>query len=246
MKTKKPTKSVISLPDFTSEAALGFFASKVIIGVDEVGRGCLAGPVVAAAAVIDLDHVLSLGFKEDGRRPRKNGDSALFQVRDSKLIPEPAREPLSKLVAECVRFYSVQEASVEEIEELNILYAAHLAMERAVFDIEKQLGREADAVLIDGNLIPKNLKSRGHALVKGDLKSITIGCASILAKVYRDKLMQKFESIYPGYGMAKHKGYGTPFHLSQLIARGVTPIHRKSFKGVGELLHSEIEDALVE
>lgn len=219
-------------PDFTSEAALGFFASKLIIGVDEVGRGCLAGPVVAAAAVLCPEKIKSHGFKDNGCRPRGKRKELLFQVRDSKLVPEPERGPLATYLAQFVVGHAVGEASVEEIESLNIYYASHLAMERAVAQLEAILGRPADAVLIDGNRVPKGLTPNGVALVKGDNRSISISAAALLAKVYRDKMMHDFELRYPGYGFAKHKGYGTPFHLQRILALGPTEIHRKGFRGV--------------
>ena len=220
-------------PDLSEEAALGFFVSKqVIIGVDEVGRGCLAGPVVAGAAVLNPEVLLSLGFQEDGKRPLSEKEHALFAVKDSKLIPEKNRPHLSQSLSEIGILHSIGEASVSEIGELNILYAAHLAMERAVEGLEKKLGRRADLILVDGNQVPKNLKGRSKAIVKGDLKSLTIACASIFAKVHRDELMDHLDTQFPGYGLKKHKGYPTPFHKAQIKERGATEIHRSGFKGV--------------
>ncbi len=237
-KLKKPE---VRLPDLLSEVALGFFASKLVIGVDEVGRGCLAGPVVAAAVVLCPDRVKSFGFKESGHRPGGNRKAFLFQVRDSKLVPEEERGPLAQSISEFVIAHSVKEASVEEIDRLNILYASHLAMERAVTEVEEKLGRPADAILVDGHIVPRNLKSRGHPLIKGDLKSITIACASLIAKVYRDELMEKMDEFYPGYGFKQHKGYGTPFHKGQIRALGICALHRPSFRGVAEFEEGHIE-----
>ena len=236
-KLKKPE---VRLPDLVSEDALGFFASKLIIGVDEVGRGCLAGPVVAAAVVLCPERVKSFGFKEGGHRPGGKRNAFLFQVRDSKLVPEEERGPLADAISEFVIAHSVKEASVEEIDRLNILYASHLAMERAVAEIEEKLGRPADAILVDGHIVPKTLRGRGHPLIKGDLKSITIACASLLAKVYRDQLMARMDGIYPGYGFKQHKGYGTPFHKGQIRALGICPLHRPSFHGVANFGHGSI------
>ncbi len=227
---KKPKAS---FPDLTSEASLGFFASQaLIIGVDEVGRGCLAGPVVAGAAAISLDEVLKLGFSLQGARPKGDSEHPLLKVKDSKLIAESDRAPLGRALEPYLMGFQVEEASVDEIAELNILYASQLAMVRAVETLEKRLGRKADAVLIDGNLVPMALKDRGHALVKGDLRALTIACGSVFAKVYRDELMEQLELKYPGYGLKKHKGYPTPFHKAQILALGSTPIHRRGFKGV--------------
>jgi len=235
-------------PDLVSEISLGFLLPKpdgpagkseprVIIGVDEVGRGCLAGPVVAAAAVLPPDAVEKLWFDERGVRKRGRVSSkhpyfALLEIKDSKMIPEPERAPLRDEVLKFVRGSAIGSASVEEIERLNILYASHLAMERAVAELEAKLGVTADAILIDGHLVPRAFRGRGHALIKGDQKSFTIACASIIAKVYRDELMEELDARYPGYGMKSHKGYPTPFHKVQIKTLGVTDIHRKTFRGV--------------
>ena len=234
MSLKKPSV----YPDLTSEANLGFFASKAIIGVDEVGRGCLAGSVVAAAAMLHQNAGEQLHFFASGARPKKKLPAAqkhlevLLEVRDSKLIPEPARAPLAEAVKAFVRGYEIGEASVDEIETLNILYASHLAMERAVFGLEKKLGLKADFILVDGNLVPRAFLGRGHPLIKGDQKSFTIACASIIAKVYRDQMMHDLDLVYPGYGLKEHKGYSTPHHKRKIQELGATKIHRMSFRGV--------------
>jgi ribonuclease HII len=246
-------------PDLTTEVSLGFLLPKMIIGVDEVGRGCLAGPVVAAAAVLPIDAIAILKFLETGGRPKKSfrpsrkidrnnppvdaqqsqilsDHSILLQVRDSKLIPEEERPAVEGAVKRFVREFAVGEASVEEIERLNILYASHLAMERAVAELERKLGIVADVILIDGHLIPKAFKGRAQTVllpvIKGDLKCLSIACASIIAKVYRDDLMAVLDEKYPGYAMKQNKGYPTPFHKKQIIALGATEIHRKTFAGV--------------
>jgi ribonuclease HII len=239
MVTKKPKP----YPDLVSEVGLGFLLSddqrKVIIGVDEVGRGCLAGVVVAAAAVLDPDRVLKMGFLKSGKRgkafatqPAKD-DHPIRRLQDSKLISEDQRPLFRDAVRDFVLGCEVAEASVEEIGKLNILYASHLAMERAVQRLEAKLGIQADVILVDGNLVPKAFKTRGKPLIKGDQKSLTIACASIMAKVYRDELMDEMELKYPGYGMKAHKGYPTPFHKKQIELKGPTPIHRPGFKGSG-------------
>lgn len=236
MKSKKPEV----YPDLTSEVASGFLLPEVLfIGVDEVGRGCLAGPVVAGAAVLNPECFYDLHFKEDGTRPpqdQKNHHSILFKIKDSKMIPEPERAPLAMALKSFVKQYAIAEASVQEIESLNILYASHLAMERAVFAIEDALGRKANLILVDGNLIPKQLSGRAQALIKGDQKSLTIACASILAKVYRDQLMEAMDSTHPGYEFKRHKGYGTPLHRARIAELGITAIHRAGFAGVKEYL----------
>ena len=154
--------------DLSEEVKLGFFASKWVVGVDEVGRGCLAGSVVAAAVILDaaIFGTSCSGFDRKGHRVDLNilnkgqshdrflRESPFVLVKDSKLIPEPARAPLAETIKPLVLGYSIAEASVSEIEELNILYASHLAMERAVKGLEKKLGRAADHILVDGHLIP--------------------------------------------------------------------------------------------
>ena len=237
MLTKKPKP----YPDLVSEVSLGFLHSgsenKIIIGVDEVGRGCLAGSVVAAAAVLSPERVLALGFLPSGKRGRtfsknpKNTDHPICRIQDSKLIPESQREFFRDAAKEFVLGYAIGEASVEEIEELNILYASHLAMERAVAQLEKKLKIRADWILVDGHIVPKVFSNRGKPLIKGDQKSLSIACASIIAKVYRDQMMRELETQYPGYGLKKHKGYPTPFHKKQIQILGSTPIHRRGFKG---------------
>ena len=197
MKSKKP----ISYPDLSSEVEMGFLHSGLIIGVDEVGRGCLAGPVVAAAAILHSDSHSKLDFCSKGLRTKKAIEdfdpllSPILKVRDSKLVPEEDRAPMADAVRQFVRGSAIGEASVEEIETLNILYASHLAMERAVSSLEKSLGIRASAVLVDGNIVPRAFVGRGHALIKGDGRSLTIACASIIAKVYRDEMMHELQNI---------------------------------------------------
>jgi ribonuclease HII len=232
MTLKKPK---VMSPDLVSEASLGFFASgALIIGVDEVGRGCLAGPVVAGAAALLPLKMLEWGFSHEGLRPvRMNQDCALLRVRDSKLMSESERESVLPGLADFVMAHATAEATVQEIAELNILHASQLAMERAVLAIESRLGRKADWVLVDGNRVPPRLRDRGQAIVKGDLKSLSIASASIFAKVHRDRIMDELESEFPGYGFSRHKGYPTPFHKERIQALGATTIHRAGFKGVG-------------
>ena len=188
-----------------------------VAGVDEVGRGPLAGPVVAAAVVItDLEKVP--------------------QVFDSKGLSEKRREELdAELRANPAIKFSISEVSPEVIDEINILQATHLAMRQAVKTLEQELGK-IDFVLIDGRPV-KSMPYNNLAIVKGDRKSASIAAASIIAKVYRDKLMCDYDKIYPGYGFAEHKGYGTKQHLIAINELGACPIHRKSFSPIKELLN---------
>ena len=183
-----------------------------IAGVDEAGRGPLAGSVFAAAVILPPD------------LPELPG------VFDSKQISEAGREELFQALYALPGIkISVASATAAEIDKLNILRATHLAMRRAVAGI-----READFVLVDGLPVQFTLPSRN--IIKGDAKCASIAAASIIAKVTRDREMVQADAEYPGYGFAKHKGYGTAEHLEALKQLGPTPLHRKSFRPVYELL----------
>lgn len=202
-----------SIPDFVFEDMQG----GPVIGLDEVGRGPLAGPVMAAAVYIPL---------ENRQHP------VWSSVRDSKQISPLKREALFSLIqSQCV--YAVASASVEEIDALNILQATFLAMRRAV---EMLTLRPAHLLpphlLIDGNRTPKNWPWSSQAIIKGDTKSVSIAAASILAKVTRDRLMAELAKDYPHYGWEKNAGYGAPVHLAALNDHGITPHHRTSFAPV--------------
>lgn len=178
---------------------------KVVCGVDEAGRGPLAGPVCAAAVILPEGVVI------DG-------------VNDSKKLTEKKREALFDVIREQALAYSIAYATVDEIEEMNILNATMLAMRRAV----EGLSVKADYAMIDGNKIPE-LNIDAECIVKGDARSMSIACASILAKVSRDRLLYKYAEEYPMYGFDKHKGYGTKAHREAILEYGPCPYHRKSF-----------------
>lgn len=182
---------------------------KIILGIDEAGRGPLAGPVVAAAVKIKEYH----DFFEE--------------INDSKKLTEKKRENLfEKILTFCDVGIGI--ATVEEIDKINILNATFLAMNRAIEDIKNQ-NINYDIVLVDGNKLIKNYTGTQECIVKGDSKSLAIATASIVAKVTRDKLMLKFAKIYPEYHFEKHKGYGTKFHREILLEKGPLEIHRKTF-----------------
>lgn len=181
-------------------------------GVDEAGRGPWVGPVVAAAVILDPNHPI------DG-------------LADSKKLRAHQRESLSVLIKKHALCYAIEQSSVQEIDELNILQATLLAMRRAVLSLPTQPRQ----VLIDGNRLP-NLPMTSHALVGGDDRVPCISAASILAKVHRDQWCEKLERDYPGYGFVKHKGYGTQAHQLALNKLGVTPWHRRSFAPVAHQL----------
>ena len=178
---------------------------KAICGVDEAGRGPLAGPVCAAAVILPPNTII------DG-------------VNDSKKLSEKKREALFDVIKETAVSYCIAYASVEEIESINILNATMLAMKRAV----EGLDVKADYAMIDGNKMPQ-LEIDGEAVVKGDAKSMSIACASILAKVSRDRLLYEYAKEYPQYHFEKHKGYGTTLHREAVLEYGPCPYHRMSF-----------------
>lgn len=178
---------------------------KAICGVDEAGRGPLAGPVCAAAVILPENTVIE-------------------GVNDSKKLTEKKREALFDVIKEKAVAYSIAFASVEEIEEINILNAAMLAMKRAV----ETLPIPADFAYIDGNKLPP-IDIDCEYIIKGDAKSMSVACASILAKVTRDRLMLEYAKEYPQYSFEKHKGYGTRVHKEALLEHGPCEIHRMSF-----------------
>ena len=186
-------------------------SAALVAGVDEVGRGPLAGDVVAAAVIL-------------------NG-AAPTGVTDSKALSAGRREALAEVIRESALCWSVGRASVAEIDELNILEASLLAMRRAV----ESLSTQPTLVLVDGNRLPR-WPYDARAIVKGDLREPVIGAASILAKVARDAEMLALHQTYPGYGFDRHKGYPTQAHLSALQTLGVSPAHRRSFGPVKRLL----------
>jgi ribonuclease HII len=186
-----------------------------LAGVDEVGRGPLAGDVVAAAVIL-------------------NPDSPIPGLDDSKKLTAHRREALAAKIRDTALAWSLGRASVAEIDRLNILQASLLAMHRAV----QGLGIEPAYVLVDGNRLP-HWPYASEPVVGGDARVPAIAAASILAKVQRDAEMAELESVYPGYGLARHKGYPTRQHLEALRQLGVTPVHRRSFGPVRELLAAE-------
>ena len=183
-----------------------------IAGIDEVGRGPLAGPVIAAAVILD----------------RKNIPEG---INDSKKIPKAKRILLAEKIKEN-SIYAYGAASEIEIDEVNILQASLLAMKRA----SDRLSVVPKTILIDGNFKP-DIKNNTISIIKGDSKSVSIAAASILAKVYRDEIMFKYSKQFPEYGFQTNSGYGTKEHLSALKNYGITPIHRKSFKPVHNILN---------
>jgi ribonuclease HII len=188
------------------------YHGKLLAGVDEVGRGPLAGDVVTAAVILDPENPIA-------------------GLADSKKLSEKKREQLFIEIQEKALSWSIARCSVEEIDSINILQASLLAMHRAVVS----LSIIPEFVVVDGNKLPK-WDYPSQAIIKGDDKVPAIAAASILAKVTRDRELIALDALYPGYGFAKHKGYPTKLHVSALESLGITPVHRKSYAPVKKVM----------
>ena len=199
------------MPDFSIEIQLKSQGFSAICGVDEAGRGPLCGSVVAAACILPHDVDLPC-------------------LNDSKKLTPKKRDVLFDLICSRAIAFGIAEATVAEIDELNILEATLLAMRRAIESLHTPDGElvVADYALIDGN-IDRGFSIPAQAVIKGDANSMSIAAASILAKVTRDRMCLEMDEMYPQYGIAKHKGYGTKAHMDALRKYGASPIHRKKF-----------------
>lgn len=194
------------MPDYEFEKAAVNSGFSCICGVDEAGRGPLAGPVCAAAVILPEGAVIE-------------------GLDDSKKLTEKKREGLYDIIKETAVAYSVAYGTLEEIETVNILEATYLAMNRAI----EGLNVKPDFALIDGNRVPRGIKIPCETVVKGDSKSMSVAAASVLAKVTRDRLMLEYDKKYPEYNFKKHKGYGTKEHTELIKQYGPCEIHRLSF-----------------
>ncbi len=201
-------------PDFSHEEAAFQRGFSVVCGVDEVGRGPLAGPVTAGAVVLDPNNI------PDG-------------LADSKTLSAPKRVRLAGEIHAHARV-SIAHASVEEIDRMNILQASLLAMTRAVIGLG-----DAELALIDGNRIPPDLDIQAQTFVGGDARILSISAASIVAKICRDEIMESLAQQFPGYGWERNAGYPTQEHRAALQKLGVTPHHRRSFKPVHNILYQD-------
>ena len=188
----------------------------LVCGVDEAGRGPLAGSVVAAAVILPPQEELLEKCPE------------LAGLNDSKKLSEKKRQALFEPIKKYALAYGIGEADCREIDKLNILNATFLAMKRAVEQMEGNFGIKPDILLVDGNRDPKIMEST-RTVVKGDANSASIAAASILAKVTRDDELVELDKIYPQYGFAKHKGYPTKAHYESIAEHGISPVHRRSF-----------------
>jgi ribonuclease HII len=193
--------------DFENQAIAGGY--KFVVGVDEVGRGCLAGAVVAAAVILDLSKSLPKG------------------LNDSKKISAKNRERMAEEIRENATCFAIAQVEADEIDRINILQATKKAMISAI----GKLNPAADFLLIDAVQL-KELNLPQKAIIHGDAISASIAAASIIAKTYRDDLMKEFDKIYPEYGFSSHAGYGTKAHFEALRKFGACPLHRMSFRGV--------------
>lgn len=206
----------IVLPDFSFEQAALARGARAVAGVDEAGRGPLAGPVTAAAVVLD-----------PARIPKG--------LNDSKRLSATTRATLAEVILAQARAAAVAHASVEEIDALNILQASHLAMRRAL----AALHLPPDHAVIDGNRLPADLCCPAETVIKGDARCLSVAAASILAKVARDRIMADLARDWPGYGWETNVGYPAPAHLEALNRLGATPHHRRSFAPVRNILCKE-------
>jgi ribonuclease HII len=204
----------MKLPHFRHEKEV-LAEGLTVCGIDEAGRGPWAGPVIAAAVILDPHHIPS-------------------GLNDSKKLTEAKREALFPTIMQSARV-GVGAASAEEIDEINILQATYLAMSRAVAALDPQPA----FALVDGNRAPP-LSIRVQTIIEGDTISLSIAAASIVAKVTRDRVMHEIEALHPGYGFSSHKGYGTPAHAEALQRLGPCPFHRRSFSPVFALLDLQV------
>lgn len=207
------------MPDFQFEKACGTGA--VVAGLDEAGRGPWCGPVVAGCVIWI------------------NGcpDELAHQINDSKKLTAKKREELYEKIMQATPAYGIGEASSQEIDQINILQASFLAMRRA-YDVVIQKGFQPTHALIDGNRLPAEWPVPAEAIIGGDAKSLSVAAASILAKVYRDRLMTKLAQEYPAYGWDKNAGYGTKQHQQALAQLGITPYHRLTYAPIRKILEN--------
>ena len=213
----------MKLPHKTLEKKLFSSGYGYICAVDEVGMGCLAGPVVVCAVGI-TNHFYKKVHKK------------LHWIRDSKLLQAQDREKFAQeLMKEKDLVYAIAQCSPKTIDKLNIYHAARLAMKKALRKIEPNLNLKS-IVLVDGKTKINGVTTEQMPIVKGDRKVFAIACASVIAKVFRDKLMVQYAKKYPSYGFEKHKGYSTARHKAMLVLMGPCPIHRRSFAPVAKLI----------
>ncbi len=228
--------SFMNIPNWEAEKKIFAEKGEFIIGVDEAGRGPLAGPVVAGAVVLRNEKLLN--FKGDEKMKEtefKNLIAGCYLIRDSKTLSEKQRERVYNFIKE--NFYvGVGVCDEKTIDRINILEASFLAMKMAITDLKRKLRGKEGIILLDGNCPISNFSADQTAIPQGDGKIKSIAAASIVAKVTRDRMMRELARKYPQYLFEKHKGYGTKQHLEALRKFGPCPIHRKSFSPIENLL----------
>lgn len=208
-------------PSFAEEEILWSKGNEYIVGIDEVGRGSWAGPVVAAGVI----------FNKESLHSFITSDPHFLSINDSKKLTYKTRSDITPFIKKNAYMYSIEEVGVEVINEIGIGKATYLAMEKTIVSLYKKLGKENIYILVDGRELPylPSFCLGQKAIIKGDQKSISIAAASIIAKVYRDTLMEELSLKYVPYFFAKHKGYGTKDHQKAIKEYGLSPIHRRSF-----------------
>lgn len=203
---------------------------KIIAGIDEVGRGAWAGPLVAAACVLNVSEsgIINPPAGEAGQELRKTKIKKIYRVRDSKLLTSDSRAKLARVIKKKVLSWSIGEVSVKELTNLGLTKALECAYKRAI----ESLDVNPDMAIIDGSAHCYILPCFYQSIVQGDSLCLSIACASIIAKDYRDRLMRNLAKEFRGYGFEKHKGYGTKYHQEQLAKYGLSEIHRQNFKSI--------------
>lgn len=205
-------------PSVTMELQMVAGGYPVVIGVDEAGRGCLAGPVIAAAVVFEWGDEM-----QKARRELKK------LVRDSKLLPREVRREANELIRTHAQAFAIGSSEADEIDRINILQATFVAMNQAVNRVKEKLPAQDMFILVDGNKTIPGAGGMQEAIIDGDAKIFSIAAASIIAKEHRDSLMEKVDKLYPMYNFAKHKGYGTLEHRRAIEEHGLSPVHRLTF-----------------
>jgi ribonuclease HII len=220
----------LSLPSFDYENQYWTQGIELIAGIDEVGMGALAGPVCAAAVMFEIRNPKTLNPKQIINSKFKIQNEIV--IRDSKAMTAQQRDEAAKWIKENTLAWAIGEASVEEIDQINIRAASHLAMRRAVDGLKTK----PDLLLIDGTPAQPHQIIPAVNIIKGDQLCCSIAAASIVAKVYRDKVMEKFSHKFPGYGWESNKGYGSLSHKTALLEKGTTVLHRKSYAPIAKLV----------
>lgn len=228
----RSTYRIRQLPSLNYETEYWGQGIELIAGIDEVGMGALAGPVCAAAVVFEKNFQFSNNNFQIISKVQFS-KTRVPVIRDSKVMSAKQREQAARWIRENALAWAIGEASVEEIDMINIRRASHLAMQRAVDTLKV----DPAMLLIDGTAAQPHPKIPAVNIIKGDQLCYSIAAASIVAKVYRDKVMEKFSRKFPGYDWESNKGYGSLSHKTALLEKGITVLHRKSYAPIAALVH---------